>query len=432
MGLRQNALFLAVLTAVIAIVADWTDVPALASVWRLPAGLLLTGLAYEIWWVRRAELQLTLSSTVRGVLGRVMPVRLEWRHALHRNVVIEYAPAGPPAVSLDSAIREMRAVPDAATIDELLVTPRQLGTHPWPSIKARVAGPLGLAWWTQNLHADFQVRALPDILQASEHGVVASSSGQVKRRLMGSGTEIMQLRDYRAGDSQRTVDWKATARVGKLISRDFSEDQHLEIVIAIDAGRASRQRCGSLDRLGHYANIAARFAQYAIAHDDRVGVVVFADRPLTVLPPTRGLSAVLRIRRVLAAMECAAVESNPLHAAVRIARLVRHRSLIVMLTDLDDATVASQLAAAMRLLLPKHLPLVAGLASPEADQLARAPSRNWLDPYQSLAAQEYAARLRRNVQILHSLGAPALAVYPDQLERAVFTAYEGFRERRRV
>ena len=64
---------------------------------------------------------------------------------------------------------------------------------------------------------------------------------------------------------------------------------------------------------------------------------------------------------MLTAVQPAAAESNPLNAVLRIRQLVRHRSLVVMLTDLDDASVAGQLASAARLLLPKHLPLVAGL-----------------------------------------------------------------------
>ena len=432
MGLRQNALLLAVLTALIAIVADWTDSSTLAQLWRVPASLLLLGLAYELWWVRRIALTATLSSDARAVLGRSMRMRYQWTHAVRRTVVVEFAPAAPAAASIEATIRTVSLPPNEVTDDEFTITPRQLGTHSWPSIKVRVAGPIGFAWWTQQLHPEFALRVVPDLLRTTEHRVAATAAGQVTRRVAGSGAEIIQLREYRTGDSQRAVDWKATARSGKLISRDFSEDQHLEIIVAIDAGRASRQRCGSLDRLGHYANIAARFAEYAVAHDDRVGIVVFADRPLAVMPPSRGLPAVLRARRVLAAMESAPAESNPLYAAVRIASLVRQRSLVVMLTDLDDATVAGQLAAATRLLLPKHLPLVAGLASHAADRLANAVSHAWIDPYHSLAAQEYSARLRRNVRTLQSLGAPALAVYPEQLERAVFSAYEGFRARRRV
>jgi uncharacterized protein (DUF58 family) len=135
---------------------------------------------------------------------------------------------------------------------------------------------------------------------------------------------------------------------------------------------------------------------------------------------------------MLSAVQPATAESNPLNAVLRIRQLVRHRSLVVMLTDLDDASVAGQLASAARLLLPKHLPLVAGLASPEAQTLARNEAQGWLAPYEALAAQEYCARLARNAAALRAMGAPTLLALPNQMERAVFDAYSEFRVRRRV
>jgi hypothetical protein len=112
--------------------------------------------------------------------------------------------------------------------------------------------------------------------------------------------------------------------------------------------------------------------------------------------------------------------------------LVRHRSLVVLLTDIDDASGESQLAQAVRFLLPTHLPFVAGLSSAAAQTMASAPARHWLDPYRSLAAQEYCIGLDRKVRALNALGAPALIARPDHLERAVFTAYANFRQRRRA
>jgi uncharacterized protein (DUF58 family) len=112
--------------------------------------------------------------------------------------------------------------------------------------------------------------------------------------------------------------------------------------------------------------------------------------------------------------------------------LVRHRSLIVILTDVDDASAESLLAQAVRFLLPKHLPFVAGLSSAAVESMAQAPAQQWLDPYRSLAAQEYCIALERKVRALNALGAPALVARPEQLEHAVFAAYSNFRRRRRA
>ncbi|MBL8266216.1 DUF58 domain-containing protein [Steroidobacter sp.] len=432
MHLRLNGFVFAVLTALVAILGAWSGDPNLERLWLLPLALLLLGLAYEGWTVTRARPNVTVDGPAQGVLGRPMSVQLLFRHELTRDVAMEVAPAAPEAVEINADIRTISVKPgEPATVD-LRATPRKLGQHSWPQMQARIAGPLGLAWWSRRLDAEYSFKTVPELLRDPAGRIGALSGGVRAHSSHGAGAEILQLRDYRTGDPQNAIDWKATARRGQLVSRDFTEDQHLDIVIAIDAGRTSALRAGELDRLGHYINLAARFAEHAVAQDDRVGVMLFADQPLATLAPGRGIGTVFRIRQMLTAATPKLAESNPLNAALRIRTLVRHRSLVVMLTDVDDAAVAGQLASAARLLLPKHLPLIAGLSSPEAEALRVANAHSWLDPYESLAAQEYCARLERNVRALRALGAPALVTRPERMERAVFDAYADFRNRRRI
>jgi uncharacterized protein (DUF58 family) len=433
MSLRQNALALIVLTVLMAIIGDWSGDPDLARLWYFALAVLLLGLAYEGWVMLRAGFAVSLSSPQpRWILGRPATLQMTFTHRLARALTLEIAVDAPTAVEIDGTVHSLVVpeVPGASL--SLAATPRRLGNQNWPTLRTRVAGPLGLAWWTRPLTAQFTLSVAPDLLHNDAERAGGVGSGTRARSLLGAGGEVLQLREYRPGDPQHVIDWKATARSNRLVSRDFSEDQHLEIVLAIDAGRASALRAGDLDRFGHYANIASRFAEHAVAHDDQVGLVIFADRPLASIAPGRGIGTVARIRGLLSAAQPAAAESNPLNAVLRIRTLVRHRSLIVMLTDLDDATVAGQLAAAARLLLPKHLPLVAGLASAEAQTLAHSRAGTWLGPYESLAAQEYVTRLARNAAALRALGAPTLLALPNQMERAVLSAYAEFRIRRRV
>lgn len=432
MHLRLNALAFTVLTALVAIMGAWSSDVQLEKLWLLPLALLLLGLAYEAWVTSRAQLSLRITSAEQGILGRTTNLQFQLQQALGRGAAVLLAPAGPDAVEIDTNIQTVNVPVDGAATVEVRTTPRKLGLHAWPSVNARIAGPLGLAWWSRKLEPNYSMRVMPELLRDGARRVGSVSGGMRTRSILGAGAEVLQLRDYRAGDPQNLIDWKATARRGQLISRDFTEDQHLDIVIAVDVGRASALRAGDLDRLGHYINLAARFAELAVAQDDRVGIVLFADQPIATLAPGRGIGTVLRIRQMLAAASPKLAESNPLNAALRIRSLVRHRSLVVMLTDVDDATVAGQLASAARLLLPKHLPLIAGLSSPEAEALRTAPAHSWLDPYQSLAAQEYCARLERNARALRALGAPALVTRPEYMERAVFDAYAEFRNRRRI
>jgi uncharacterized protein (DUF58 family) len=276
------------------------------------------------------------------------------------------------------------------------------------------------------------VNVVPDLLVRTARAGGGRQMGAQRARVMGAGTEIFQLREYRRGDPLHLIDWKASARRRRPISRDMSEEQHLEMVVAIDAGRASGLAAGEIERLSVYVNVAARLAQRAVELGDAVGLLVFAAQPLAALAPARGDAGVARIRKVLAACRVHQGESNPVLAAARIRTLTRRRSLVVLLTDLEDAAASEQLAQAVRLMRPKHFALIAGLESARITALAEASVREPLGAYRALAAVDYCNTLAGNVRALRALGAAAITARPQHLDRAVVDAYREHRRRRQV
>lgn len=328
---------------------------------------------------------------------------------------------------------ETLQVPVGGTASVTLeATAGRLGEHAWPAPLLRTAGVLQLAWWQGRLSLAYTARVVPHTLTREEQVLGDRGLGAQPSRAVGSGAEVLQLRDYRLGDSLRSIDWEATARRGQLVSRDFSQETHLTIVLAIDSGRASGLGAGEVDRLGLYVNVAARFAQRVVSQGDAVGLVLFAAQPLAVLPPARGESAVYRLREVLTACRVQPSESNPVLAATRIRGMVLQRSLVLFLTDLEDASAGEQLVKAVRLLKPKHLPFIAAFQSERIEGLVRAPAWDPLGGYRSLAALEYESTTQANVRALRSLGAAALTARPAELDGAVLSAYQQLRLQRRI
>jgi uncharacterized protein (DUF58 family) len=291
MSLRLASTLIAALTALIAILGDWASSPLLSTLWSLPAALLLAGLAYESVFVARSRVQLRIKAPPRWYLGCKGLMLFEIRHAAQRTMTIQAALSAPEEFAGEAAIRSLSVGPAEAAALELPATPRRLGAYSWPPVRVRVAGPLGLAWWPRQLHDACEVRVVPDLIAGGTKIAGIGAGGARTGMTRGSGNELLQLRPYQAGDSPRVIDWKASARARRLISRDYSEDHHLQIIIMIDAGRASGLRAGELDRLGHYVNAAASLAQHAASLDDSVGVIIFADRPLLELAPARGTPA---------------------------------------------------------------------------------------------------------------------------------------------
>lgn len=432
MHLAQRAHALILLTAVVAVAGIWSSQPEFRALWELPAALLLSGLAFESAVLRRTLIVAGIETASRAFLGRGQPAVFTFSNSSSRPITLEFAPTLPEGFDPLTQLRSVVAPPHGVGRDPFTLVPVRLGTQAWHVLPSRLLGPLGLAWWSRDLNPSSQVSVVPDTLRAGVAQPRGNPSGPRTRRVAGAGAELHQLRGYRYGDPLARIDWKATARTRRLVTREFSEDQHLDILLAIDAGRFSRVRAGVLDRFGLYANTAARFAEIATPNDDRVGIMVFSDRPLVTCAPARGLPAVTRIRQALEGLRVESAESDPMAAAIRIRGLLKRRGLVILLTDLDDANVADPLARAVRLLSPPHLVVVAGVRNPEIASLAVAEAREGRDPWVALAAQEHEARVALHRMQLGRLGAPVITAPAELLEKTLLAQYEALRRTRRV
>jgi uncharacterized protein (DUF58 family) len=420
------------LTALLGVAGTWSDDPAFTSAWMLPAFLLLSGLAVEAWYLRGTRLTLRMQIDDRLKLGVPARGAFAFEHNRGRELELQYARVLPAALRQSTEVRRVLLPPEQELRDATDILPLRLGAGRFGVVPARLLGRFSLAWWTRNLPQDAPFSVAPDSLPRGARAVAGESAGETPRRLPGVGVELLQLRDYVSGDALSRIDWKATARRGSLIAREYSEAQHLEILLVIDAGRASRVRAGALDRLGLYANVAARLAEHAVSVEDRVGLLVYADRGLTACLPDRGTRAVTRLRRALEMLETDRGESNPVAAAIQVRRMLRHRGLVVWLTDLAEPARNDELMQALKALVPRHQPIVAAPHAAEIARLAESTAREWRDPAIALAAREHQQRAQLQVANLRRQGIVVLDEPDDKLDKAVLDAYLELRRRRRI
>jgi uncharacterized protein (DUF58 family) len=431
----RGYLFIA-LIALLGIAGAWSEDPAFDGAWMWPAFLLLAGLSLEAWYLRGTQVQWRMRMDERLKLGVPAPAAYAFQHNRRRALHLQYARALPAAFRQIPEVREVPLAPDEETGDPIELLPLRLGAGRFGDLPARLLGRFGLAWWSRHLSRgadrDASFRVAPDSLARGGRAIAGESAGETPRRLPGAGMELLQLRDYVSGDALSRIDWKATARRGSLISREYSEAQHLELLLVIDAGRASRVRAGALDRLGLYANVAARLAEHAVSVEDRVGLLVYAERTLAACTPDRGLRAVTRLRHVLESLESERGESNPVAAALMVRKLLRHRGLVVWLSDLAEPARNEQLLQALQALMPRHQPVVAAPRAAEIARLATKAASDWRDPSIAVAAREHAQRARAQIAGMNRRGVVVLDEPDDKLDNAVLDAYLQLRRRRRV
>src|ERR1700689_2828244 len=223
MHLAARAYLLVLLTAVLVISAIWSSEPPLTRLWRVPAVVLLAGLAFEGFFMRRAPIPEEVESAPRAFLGRPQPAAFVFRNHSTRPLEVQYAPALPVSDEAPSLLRRVRPPARGMVRDALTLLPVPLVPQPWPSLPARVLGPLGFAWWGCKLQPAQAALVAPDALRTPlrPRGLRA---GIRPRRVVGAGAELHQLRAYVRGDPLARIDWKAAPRSGPLFTREFNKD----------------------------------------------------------------------------------------------------------------------------------------------------------------------------------------------------------------
>jgi uncharacterized protein (DUF58 family) len=432
MHLALRGYLFAALAALLGVAGAWTDESAFDGAWMWPVFLLLAGLSLEAWYLRGTQVTVRVDIGERLKLGRPSAGAFVFQHNRARELLLQYARVLPPALRQRAEVRDLRLAPGEETADATELLPLRLGAGRFSAVPARLLGRFRLAWWSRSLPQEAGFRVAPDSLARGARPVAGESAGETPRRLPGAGLELLQLRDYVTGDALSRIDWKATARQGTLISREYSEAQHLELLLVIDAGRASRVRAGALDRLGLYANVAARLAEHAVSVEDRVGLLVYAGGTVAACLPDRGMRAVTRLRHALETLESDRGESDPVAAALAVRKLLRHRGLVVWLTDLAEPARNAELLKALQALVPRHQPIVAAPHAAEIARLAAQTASDWRDPSITLAAREHAQRARAQIAHMNRRGVVVLDEPDDKLDQAVLNSYLQLRRRRRV
>ncbi len=122
-------------------------------------------------------------------------------------------------------------------------------------------------------------------------------AGQYHSVFKGQGIEFNEVREYQRGDDIRTIDWNVTARAGQPHVKKFIEERELNVMILVDASRSSY--FGTVNQLKSNlaAEVAAVLAYSAIRNSDKVGLIIFTDRVEKYIPPSKGISHVLRVIR---------------------------------------------------------------------------------------------------------------------------------------
>jgi uncharacterized protein (DUF58 family) len=302
------------------------------------------------------------------------------------------------------------------------------GQAPLGGVAVRVRTPLGLAARTFRYPLTDEVLVAPSLAGVKRFRWMAVHSrlatvGIRDARRRGEGRSFARLRDYVAGDDPRHVDWKATARRGHLITREFTVEQSQTVFLLIDAGRSMTQLSGRYPRFEYALSAGLLLADVAISAGDRVGALVFDDALRALVPAQRGVTALHAIRTALMPVQPTLVEPDYSSAFRVLAQRQRKRALIVLITDVIDARTARGLLAHLARGTSRHLVMVVALRNEPLLQAAMSSGTRVSELYAGAAAEELIAERLAALQRMRDAGVVVLDVAPDAMAAAMVNQY---------
>ncbi|HLB36363.1 MAG TPA: DUF58 domain-containing protein [Gemmatimonadales bacterium] len=161
-------------------------------------------------------------------------------------------------------------------------------------------------------------------------------SGEYRSVFRGQGIEFAEVRAYEQGDDYRSIDWNVSARMGSPYVKTFVEERELTLLLIVD-------RSGSVEfgqprpKSERAVEVAAVLALAAARQNDRVGAVIFSQGVDHVVPPAKGRGHALRVLRDLVAFRPTERGTNLAMALAYGARLLRHRAVVVIISDFRAA-----------------------------------------------------------------------------------------------
>ncbi len=310
-------------------------------------------------------------------------------------------------------------------------------------------------WHTRKeLPVNCEIRVYPNLF--SEKKLLAQfmvfNTGSHISRQMGKGREFEKLREYIPGDSYEDIHWKATAKRSMPITKIFQVERTQDINIIIDSSRLSGRNAHIFNKgrvhdekrssteneesmpqetiLDRYITASLMIGKAAEKYGDNFGLTVFSDKVRRFVKPRGGKSNFNVCSDMLYDINPQRVTPDFQELVTFTATRIRKRSLLIIMTNLDDPVLAEDFLKHIHILIRRHLVVVNMLKPAAATPIFSNPEISSVNGiYQDLGGHMAWNRLREIERSLSRHGIGLLLLENQQLCSQLITNYMDIKQR---
>jgi len=399
------------LALVIAVLRPWLaedEGQKLATAWWV-LGLVLLIVAIVDGLRHRASKKVLVRRELPGSfsLGAPNHVTLRIDNPLGIPLQLALFDRYPPQVKVDAFPFIMTIPPNSFGECQYQALPVRRGDVSFGATELRILSPWKL--WSMSIARGepATVKIYPNFANIStllqlQHEQQVNQLGIHVQQRRGEGINFHQLREYRKGDSLSQIDWKATARHVKLISREYEDERDQDIIFLLDCGRRMRTLDGDLSHFDHALNALLLTAYIALKQGDAVGLLSFAGDTRWI-PPLKGPSAINQLLNRVYDLHSTTNASDLIQAAEHLLVKHRKRALVIIVSNIREEDHAD-LRIATRTLARRHLVMVASMREEFLDEAISTPVSNFESAIRYSGAMQFMEQRKRVLASLMGSG----------------------------
>ncbi len=394
--------------------------------------LLLVLSMFEMWSLRRAP-ALRIERQMQGVwpVDLWNSVNLTLHNQSAQTIRCEVLDAYPHRWQCKGLPHQTEIEPSSFKRIEYQLCPDQRGDAQFSAPFIRIKSRLGLWERTFRIGPTQGVKVFPDFSKLMGNTLLATdrrspTAGNLRKRRRGEGTDFRQLRDYRQGDSQRSIDWKATARYQKPITREYQEERDQQVIFLLDTGRRMLSKDGNTSHFDHALNAILTLSFIAQKQGDAVGLMTFGSSQRW-LAPHKGRAGLDRILAGIYDLQADETAPDFSLAASALMRRLNKRAFIVLITNLRDEDDEA-MRSACDLLSTKHLVMCASLREKSLDAILHQPIQQLNDALRYSAALHYLQQRDYAIKHLGIRAGQLIDIIPENLSNALVNRYLDIKE----
>jgi len=172
-----------------------------------------------------------------------------------------------------------------------------------------------------------------DLEIGARDAVATQYLGRYKSVFKGRGLEFDSYRDFTPSDDASLIDWKATAKAGHLMIKQYVEERNLNVYFLIDISNSMILSSQSILKCEYAAELVSSLAFNILLSEDNVGYALFNDKILESRPFNRGMEAYSELIETLAKSTNYGGDFNLNHAVDYITENIPQGSVVLLVSD---------------------------------------------------------------------------------------------------